>query len=586
MQTKRRKIIDDSQPRTSSQSIDARIKHGSSVRRRDWGLDTVTVVPALLLVRLIAATYSVINDCDEVYNYWEPLHLFLHKEGFQTWEYSPIYAIRSYFYIYLHYIPAFLFTYFGFSKIAVFTLVRVTLGLFCLIGEFYAYRAICKKINESTGRFFIFLTIFSSGVFQASTAFVPSSFCMALCFYIIGAYLNENWKLGILCVAFSTLVGWPFSAILGLSIVIRMLFVKRLVLDFIVIASVSGVSIGLMQFAVDSYYFGKPVIAPLNIVLYNVLSGPGPSLYGVEPLSYYIKNLIVNWNVAVLPAAFGFLLSVCVSIKQDSKFKKGAVVERISPVVWLTATAALWLAIFGSQPHKEERFLFPVYPFLALFTAIACDRVGRFVLNSLPIGRLFNTVFIALFAILSISRSYSIHVNYGAHIGVYRELNEQLAFGPGRQELDTTTRICVGKEWHRFPSSFFVPNFDRNGRKVEMSFLQSEFRGLLPKQFENASTLIEKTRHEPSDMNDQNREEVSRYVDLNSCSYVIDADMPVTSKEPDFRQMPQSWKAIVSLPFIDASRSTRFFGLPRAFYVPYYSEMSNSITTYTLYRRL
>ncbi|VDK74941.1 unnamed protein product [Gongylonema pulchrum] len=38
--------------------------------------------------------WSTISDCDEVYNYWEPLHLFLYGTGFQTWEYSPIYAIR------------------------------------------------------------------------------------------------------------------------------------------------------------------------------------------------------------------------------------------------------------------------------------------------------------------------------------------------------------------------------------------------------------------------------------------------------------------------------------------------------------
>ena len=74
---------------------------------------------------------------------------------------------------------------------------------------------------------------------------------------------------------------------------------------------------------ISTFPLPKIVEAPLNIVLYNVLSGPGPSLYGVEPLSYYSKKLIVNWNVAVLPAVFGFLLSVRVSIKQDSKFKKG-----------------------------------------------------------------------------------------------------------------------------------------------------------------------------------------------------------------------------------------------------------------------
>ena len=67
--------------------------------------------------------WSGISDCDETFNYWEPLHyliygnfFFLSKnlnfcqifffkflgKGFQTWEYDPQYGLRSYFYILLH----------------------------------------------------------------------------------------------------------------------------------------------------------------------------------------------------------------------------------------------------------------------------------------------------------------------------------------------------------------------------------------------------------------------------------------------------------------------------------------------------
>uniref|UniRef100_A0A1I7UFZ9 Mannosyltransferase n=1 Tax=Caenorhabditis tropicalis TaxID=1561998 RepID=A0A1I7UFZ9_9PELO len=94
------------------------------------------------------------------------------------------------------------------------------------------------------------------------------------------------------------------------------------------------------------------------------------------------------------------------------------------------------------------------------------------------------------------------------------------------------------------------------------------------------------TRHEPSGMNDLNREETSRYVDLNSCSYVIDVDMPKSPREPDFREMPETWKPIASKPFIDITRSTGFFGFLRAFYVPYFSVKANVMTTYTLYKQI
>ena len=32
---------------------------------------------------------------------------------------------------------------------------------------------------------------------------------------------------------------------------------------------------------------------PLNIALYNALSGSGDELYGVEPPMYYLKNLLL-----------------------------------------------------------------------------------------------------------------------------------------------------------------------------------------------------------------------------------------------------------------------------------------------------
>jgi hypothetical protein len=73
----------------------------------------------LLLVRTTAAMYSIISDCDEgelasfvrmfaadtedsVFNFYEPLHYFQHNEGFQTWELSPQFAIRSWSYVLLH----------------------------------------------------------------------------------------------------------------------------------------------------------------------------------------------------------------------------------------------------------------------------------------------------------------------------------------------------------------------------------------------------------------------------------------------------------------------------------------------------
>ena len=47
----------------------------------------------------------ILSDCDETFNFWEPLHYAHHGYGLQTWEYSPKYAIRSWSYILLHLLP-------------------------------------------------------------------------------------------------------------------------------------------------------------------------------------------------------------------------------------------------------------------------------------------------------------------------------------------------------------------------------------------------------------------------------------------------------------------------------------------------
>lgn len=56
----------------------------------------------LFAAHILAALYHPIQDCDEVFNYWEPSHYLNHGHGFQTWEYSPVYAIRSWAYAGLH----------------------------------------------------------------------------------------------------------------------------------------------------------------------------------------------------------------------------------------------------------------------------------------------------------------------------------------------------------------------------------------------------------------------------------------------------------------------------------------------------
>ena len=49
----------------------------------------------LLPLRLLGALVLGVADCDETFNYWEPLHFLLYGHGLQTWEYAPQVRARS-----------------------------------------------------------------------------------------------------------------------------------------------------------------------------------------------------------------------------------------------------------------------------------------------------------------------------------------------------------------------------------------------------------------------------------------------------------------------------------------------------------
>jgi alpha-1,2-mannosyltransferase len=72
-------------------------------------------------------------------------------------------------------------------------------------------------------------------------------------------------------------------------------------------------------------------------------------------------------------------------------------------------------------------------------------------------------------------------------------------------------RLCIGKEWYRFPGSFFVPD------SVEIRFIKSEFDGLLPQPFTpSAGNLTfwpwDGMRVIPDGLNDLNVENTAHYV--------------------------------------------------------------------------
>ncbi|GIY14368.1 alpha-1,2-mannosyltransferase ALG9 [Caerostris darwini] len=532
-----------------------------------WMPSTYTSFKLVLSLRLCAAVWSNISDCDEVYNYWEPLHYLLYGKGFQTWEYSPLYAIRSYAYVWLHALPCCIYdVFFQTNKVFIFYYLRCLLALCCTMAEVYFYRGVCQHFGQNIGRLVITFLILSSGMFLSAAAFLPSSFAMYLSTAAVASWFMQDYKLAILFTAASTLVGWPFAALLGLPIAYDLIILKKNPVFFLKWSLIVFFLIAIPLIYVDSLHFGKFVFAPLNIVLYNVFTSHGPDLYGTEPCTFYFLNGFLNMNIVFLAALFSIPALFALRTIEGVQRK----VSDGPPFYLCLSPLYLWMLVFFPLAHKEERFLFPIYPMICLagaFTVDAVQKMYHYVLvkrrftDYLDYTSWISLSFCTAFCIISLSRTIILYKGYHAPIETFVELNK-ISIDEDKHPLppEYPVNVCMGKEWYRFPSSFFLPD------NWQLKYLKSEFKGQLPKPYSN---LPNATKIIPTDMNDQNLEEPSRYVDIKNCDYIVDSDYPNhSSLEPRYSRNPK-WNKIYSLSFLDGQRS---HPLLRAFYIPYFTD--------------
>ena len=249
---------------------------------------------------------------------------------------------------------------------------------------------------------------------------------------------------------------------------------------------------------------------PWNIVYYNVFSGAsrGPGIFGTEPWDFYLRNLSLNFNLWFLLAlAAGPVLGLQFVLQGRSTTKQGSIRSMV-----FAAPFYIWLAVFSVQAHKEERFMYPVYPFLALNAAVSLHTILGYIGSSDPTKlmgkipaklKLYVVGLCVIFAIdISVARTIGIVDAYRAPLQVYAPLQDE-------RFANTEANVCLGKEWYRFPSSYFLPS------GMRAKFVKSAFDGLLPGQFTEAKTgfgFFPGTWLIPSGMNDQNIEDPSKHV--------------------------------------------------------------------------
>ncbi|XP_045760675.1 alpha-1,2-mannosyltransferase ALG9 [Maniola jurtina] len=516
----------------------------------------------LLVARLTSAYWGQIADCDETYNYWEPLHYLVYGNGLQTWEYSPVYAIRSYMPLWLFAVPAKILS-LAMTPVSVFYSLRALLAALTACAELMFYKAVCHEFGVHVGRVWLCLALPAAGCFAASAAMLPSAWSGTLVSAALACWWRKRYPLAIILTAATVLLSWPFTALLGLPIAIDMLLIKRQYIDFIKWSIISLVIILVPTVAVDSWHYGRLVVTPWNIVAYNIFTEHGPDLYGVEPWTYYFVNGFLNFNIVwVLALSCPLLLTACTAISSRSTARAS-----FCAPYWLSLMPlALWLGVFMAQPHKEERFLYPVYSMVVLAGAIALDclqkmtfAVGTELLrwrkererrHYLVYTGPLVVMCVLLAGVASISRTTALYNHYHGPMKLLRHIPDQT---DGRSDL----YVCFGKEWYRSPSSFHVPDVYR------IRFVASEFTGQLPAPYDdghNATRIIHPY------FNDLNKGDNQTYLKPSECHYLIDSDIGTPSKlQPPYHKNTNVWEVIASVPILDANKSHRIF---RAFYVP------------------
>lgn len=581
-------------------------------RKGGFVIRPLVVFFVLAFVRGIAALVSPIADCDEVFNYWEPLHYLLHGFGFQTWEYSPLYSLRSYAYLYpyaaIARLSSFIYTLLVMifpqmkhlsSKVFSFYGVRFAQGFLSALSETVLYRACLRRFENQTAVLFFLFIVTSPGMFRSAVEFLPSSFAMICLTASHAAWLEGNLTTAVHLVALASLMGWVFAAVLGAPLALYIVFSDyRGIFRLIRSGAISGVVIAGTMLIIDSWHFGKPVLAPLNHILYNVFPKPGTgsTLYGEELPSFYFVNLFLNCTFQLplfaLYPIFLLLQAAVPSLRPQSVQKY----RRFSWGALITSGAYVALLVFVAQPHKEERFLAPCYPFVALAAALMLTDVGPIVdaifatycASGIKLRRILRIIvrtamcgIVVASILLGISRTVmQIHA-YGAPLSVYAALSHSLAV----DFPSSGANVCLGAEWYRFAGSMFIPN-----ETHQLRFVRSHFAGLLPRPYPKVvhDSVIKRwqgTRIVQQGFNEYNRASPGQFYD-GPCDYFIGfIEARKETNKTEWFDIASAYKMreqiIAHKQFLDKERSSRG---QRAFYLPLVSKSGLQYGAYVLVR--
>jgi alpha-1,2-mannosyltransferase len=215
--------------------------------------------------------------------------------------------------------------------------------------------------------------------------------------------------------------------------------------------------------------------------------------------------------------------------------------------------------------------LFVIYPHIAFAGAYSVYLLVDLCYNTLKLKPKYTQIMLLLVLGVvfsaSLSRTVNLVTNYNGVFRVYTDLSQNAdSYEKEFRTKCDQINVCVGREWYRFPNSYFLPN-----QRYNLTFFrQLENNSQLPQYFGSSTWEIR------PNFNDKNADELSRYISIGDCHFLIDLD---SNQKRELNYASEDWKLLSQFSFIDSSSSPT---LTRVFYIPFYSAKKNTYNSYFL----
>ncbi|CAD6190122.1 unnamed protein product [Caenorhabditis auriculariae] len=328
---------------------------------------------------------------DEIYQSTEVAHRLVFGVGHISWEWT--YGLRSYLHPAIIAVFFKLLQFFDFDyRFLVYQLPRIIHALLFSLGDISYYR-LCYRLSKTSRialfSFASYLTcwfVFYCGPRTLSNSLETSLTLIALTWFPFEGAHEHAYTIPYIVIGLVTIIIRPTVALIWIVFGIHHLTYcwSKLYVVFALVVPTTITVIGTCV-VFESLALGELNLPLWNFLSFNVLKG-GSAMFGVHPWYWYFTEGLPS----VLSVQFFLAVFALIGL------------HPLLPSYLPFCASAVYVVFHSFLPHKEQRFLLPIIPFLCLYTGVAIDKIrvsfGRAKLFPLLFTMFFINAIIALVA--------------------------------------------------------------------------------------------------------------------------------------------------------------------------------------------